>query len=253
MEIVRKPLQGTVNIIRFNWHFYLLALIAIVSLLLTADYFPSTAFLCYIGAVLILLPLFISLSVSFFAYDFSPLYSLPWLGHLSGGKNQTIVNIHAGFDETSGILKQKLPHDQFYVFDFYDPAKHTEVSIKRARKIYPATPGTKTIRTNHIPLPNHSVDKAFIIFSAHEIRDRTERICFFKELNRIVKLGGEILVTEHLRNLSNFLAYNIGFLHFYPLKSWQNVFGEASLKVSGQVKTTPFITTFILTKNGIES
>jgi hypothetical protein len=36
MGAIRKPLQGVTNIIRFNWHFYVIAL-AIVSLLIVVD------------------------------------------------------------------------------------------------------------------------------------------------------------------------------------------------------------------------
>lgn len=253
MAAIRKPLQGTINIIRFNWHFYLLALMTVILLLAAAEYFPLIALFGYAAAILVLLLILSSLAVSCFVYDLSGLYSLHWLDHLSPNKNDMIVNINAGFDETSEILKARLPHRRFYLFDFYDPAKHTEVSIKRARKMYPPPDGTQMIRTSSIPLEDNSADKVFVIFAAHEIRDTREKILFFKELKRVLKPGGKILVTEHLRDLPNYLAYHIGSFHFYPLQSWKNLFGEAGLEISGRFKTTPFITTFMLIKNGTES
>ena len=46
-----------------------------------------------------------------------------------------ITNINAGFDETSYILDDKFPNATIKAFDFYDAEKHTEASIKRARKV----------------------------------------------------------------------------------------------------------------------
>ena len=135
-----------------------------------------------------------------------------------------MVNIHAGFDETSILLSTKFPDAELIVFDFYDPEKHTEVSIKRARKAYPSYPNTKKIITSTIPLGDSCADKIFVTLAAHEIRDDNERIIFFKELYRILKTGGQIFVTEHHRDLYNFIAYTIGFFHFHSYSTWTNTF-----------------------------
>ena len=90
----------------------------------------------------------------------------------------------------------------------------------------------------------------FVILAAHEIREEQERIQFFKELRRIVKSKGSIYITEHLRDIPNFLAYNIGFFHFYTRSTWLKTFQKAALNVEKEIKITPFISTFILSKNG---
>jgi hypothetical protein len=89
----------------------------------------------------------------------------------------------------------------------------------------------------------------FAFLSAHEIRDEQERVVFFKELGRIVKASGRIIVTEHLRDIPNFLAYNIGFLHFHSKTSWLNTFKESGLRIEKEIKNTTFISTFILVKD----
>jgi SAM-dependent methyltransferase len=190
----------------------------------------------------------VSLTVSFYIYDRSGLYDLEWIepNELKG----TILNIHAGFDETSELLIGRFKNADFLMLDFYDPAIHTEVSIKRARLRYPPHDSTKQISTTSLPFEANSIDLIFIIFSAHEIRDEAERILFFQELERILKQGGKIYVTEHLRDLPNFLAYNIGFFHFYSKRMWQRVFKEAHLPLIKEIKFTPFISTFILEKHG---
>ncbi|SEF67053.1 Methyltransferase domain-containing protein [Halpernia humi] len=250
METLRKPFQGVTNIIRFNWHFYILSLLFLCALFFLKIVLPEN----YSPYLLILIvTIFIttasSLLVSFFVYDCTDLYELNWIKNTD--ENLKIVNINAGFDEISAVLKHKFKNAEFSIFDFYNPKTHTEVSIKRARKVYPNFPETIEISTNKIPLKTESVDKIFLFFAAHEIRKDAERIIFFKELHRILKPNGEIYVTEHLRNLPNFLAYNIGFFHFLPKNSWLKTFISASLNIKLKQKKTPFITTFTLQKNGI--
>ncbi len=82
---------------------------------------------------------------------------------------------------------------------------------------------------------------------------KKERINFFKELLRISKPSAKIILTEHLRDLPNFLAYNIGFFHFLPRHYWNKTFRESGLKICKQIKITSFVTTFILEKHGTSS
>lgn len=249
MEKIRKPFQGVWNIVRFNWHFYILSLGILLVLLLLSNYTNPTfrTYLFIIGLV-IFLPTFISLSVSYYVYDLSGLYNLNWITNSIITKKSTIANINAGFDETSILLKDKFPNSELVVYDFYDKKKHTEVSINRARKAYDLFPNTISITANNLPTVDNSVDKIFVIFAAHEIRTAQERIEFFSELKRVLKPKGEILITEHLRDVPNFLAYNIGFLHFYSKRTWLEVFQLAELTLKSEEKITPFISTFRLTK-----
>jgi ubiquinone/menaquinone biosynthesis C-methylase UbiE len=247
MEPIRKPYQGVWNIIKFNWHFYVIAATAIVLLVILAKIFPAFAFYFLCGIALIILPTIISLLVSFYVYDVSKLYSFDWIKNSDEFIN--IVNINAGFDETSGLLSKKYKNAKLHVLDFYDASKHTEISIERARKAYPKYINTQQIATHRIPLENETVDKIFLIFAAHEIRNNEERIVFFKEINRILKSNGEVIVIEHVRDVPNFLAYNIGFFHFLPKRNWLSTFTKANFTINKQLKFTPFITSFTLTKN----
>ncbi|MDC8001143.1 methyltransferase domain-containing protein [Aequorivita todarodis] len=251
MATVRKPLQGVRNIVRFNWHFYLLAL-AFVGVLLFLGYFLNNSFagMVFTIAIMIVFLTLVSLGVSCYIYDFSGLYSFNWMERFTSEKESRVVNIHAGFDETSEILQRKFPKSKLTVLDFYDPQKHTEVSIKRARKAYPPYPGTQQITTASLPLAHQSADSVFLIFAAHEIRDMKERELFFKELRRIVAPNGKIIVTEHLRDIPNFLAYTVGFFHFYSKASWKKLFKTSGFKISSEIKCTPFISTFILEPDG---
>ena len=250
MDKVRKPFQGISNIIRFNWHFYLIAIVLILLILLLSVYSNSTIkSILQIFALLISITIFISLIVSYYVYDLSSFYKFRWIKN--NDDNISIININAGFDETSELLKRKFINSNLTALDFYNPKKHTEVSIKRARKKYPPYPNTKKTETSKIEIESNSIDKIFVILSAHEIRNEKERIAFFSELNRILNPKGQIIVIEHLRDISNFLAYNIGAFHFYSKSSWLNTFNKSKLRVISEIKNTPFISIFTLEKNGI--
>ena len=242
---MRQPFQGVTNIVRFNWHFYLIALVGVGLGLWLASWLGGwwmVAGLCVaFGAITTMI---ISLIVSWYIYDWSDLYRMTWLPDLEPGSR--MVNIHAGFDETSALLAKRYPDAQLQVFDFYDPQLHTEVSIKRARKAYPTYPGTEVISTAEISLADNSVDVIFLLLAAHEIRDDDERSAFFGRLSYALKPGGSIIVTEHLRDSANFLAYTVGAFHFLPYEDWQRTFRKAALAVKKEGKLTPFLTTFTL-------
>lgn len=258
MERLRKPCQGVFNIIRFNWHYYVLSVLSVTGLCVVS-WFTMVPYsgIAEALSIVISFSILISLLVSTYIYDYSALYRLTWLNQFEIGKNKMLVNIHAGFDETSILLKQKYisasNEDKLQVFDFYDPAKHTEVSIQRARKAYPGYHGTVAIETTHIPLPDECVDVVFNILAAHEIREEEERVTFFKEQHRILRPAGKIIVTEHLRDVANFMAYNIGFFHFHSKATWSRTFQSAGFRTETVIKITPFITTFILVKHGTPS
>jgi ubiquinone/menaquinone biosynthesis C-methylase UbiE len=252
MEPVRKPFQGVGNIVRFNWHLYVLSLSISFTGCLVANFFsePYRLFL-YLFCILVLSTTLISLMVSFYIYDLSGLYKFDWLDdELKNTDKIKIVNINAGFDETSTLLKDKFSSAELMVLDFYDPLTHTEISIKRARKAYPSFPATVKVTTTNLPLEDNSADYVFMIFAAHEIREEKERMDFFREINRVVKPTGQVIVVEHLRDVPNFLAYTIGFLHFHTASSWLKTFQASKLKIKKEIKLTPFISTFILDKNG---
>lgn len=251
---MRKPFQGTWNIIRFNWHLYLLSMALLLFLFLLTGLL-NPAIDLYIQSLFwfITSSTILSLLVSFYVYDVSALYKLGWLSGFDGKEKKVIVNIHAGFDETSALLKERYPEANLAVLDFYDPLKHTEIAIKRARKAYPPFAETEKVETTKLPLEDHVADIIFVFFSAHEIRSGEERIAFFSELNRIMKPAGKAVVTEHLRDTANFLAYNIGFFHFFSKPLWLKTFQASNLQVQKELKITPFVSSFLLIKNGATS
>jgi hypothetical protein len=246
-QLNRKPFQGVLNVIKFNWHFYMLALCAIIFLLLVKSFLNST-FQVVINVVtwLAVASILISLIVTMYVYDYSNFYTFDWVNSLCLKKDSSIINIHAGFDETSEIIQHKFSPEIFNVFDFYDPGKHTEISIKRARKHRYIFPGTKPINTENPQFDLQKADYIFLLLAAHEIRNDVERITFFIKLKSLLNTDGKIIVAEHLRNIPNFIAYTIGALHFFSKRKWKYTFDRAGFTAASEIKLNSFITAFIL-------
>lgn len=247
----RKPLQGVLNVVRFNWHFYILALLAAIFLIASTLFTPNEfKFICYLLISLILIPTLISLLVTYYIYDYSKIYDLTFLDKFQIKPTDNLVNINAGFDEFSFIISNKFKTEKLHVFDFYNPEKHTEISIERARKVSKIYPNTATIETSKLPLEANSVAYVFLFFAAHEIRNQQERIVFFQEIEKSLNQNGKIIILEHLRDIPNFMAYTIGFFHFLSKSDWQKTFKSSNLSIKTETKITPFLSLFILQKNG---
>lgn len=245
---VRKRLQGVTNIIRFNWHFYLIGLLSLALLVIVWTCLGSTAAnaIVVVAIVAVSWNLFVSLAVSAYVYDFSGFYTLTWLRRYLQTDGNRVANVHAGFDETSGLIAGLHPMVSLSVYDFYDAARHTEVSIRRARAAYGAYPGTTQMDTRNAVLADGTYDLILLILAAHEIRSEAEAVSFFSGLKDHLAHGGRIIVVEHLRDTANFMAYTIGFFHFLSRRRWLRVFNAAGLVVEAEEKINPFISLFCL-------
>lgn len=252
MGIERRKLQGVLNILSFNRHFYFFGFIAL-ALIVTSTYFITWhTYLYYITLAGFAYGLIMPLLVSAYVYDLSGFYDFDWLRRmqLSDSPESYNLNINAGFDETSYLIKEILPHSKLQVYDFYDADRHTEAAIVRARKVSSVYPNTQHISTTSFPLEEDVIDNIFLISAAHEIRSQEEKILFLKECKRVCKSGGQIIMVEHLRDLPNFLAFSIGFTHFFSSSTWQQAFSEAGFSKVEEDKFTSFMSIFKCTKDG---
>jgi SAM-dependent methyltransferase len=246
----RGPYQGIAQILRFNWRFYAGTAIAIAALWLVVPRLPLPQ-----GARLLLLAATLpalywmgaSLVASHYIYDRFPLYDLNWIADSLTRPPQRWANIHAGLDETSHRLAALFPQAEGAILDIYDPREMTEPSIEQARR----APGPSRMKAVHadwraLPLEDHALDVALVLFAAHELRHHDARVQFFGELVRALRSDGEVVVMEHLRDWPNFLAFGPGFLHFFSRVSWRRAVAEAGLQVRIEFSVTPFVHVFIL-------
>ena len=246
MEIKRRKFQGVLNILSFNRHFYVFGLAALTLIITSHLVFIWSNLLYWIIVLAFLYGLIMPLIVSAYVYDFSGYYNFNWLKSYNIGDSTTkqILNINAGFDETSFIIKNIFPQSDLKVFDFYNAEQHTEPAIIRARKVSLIYPGTQQIISNSIPLKDNSVDIIFLLSAVHEIRSQEEKVQFLKECYRLCKPNGKVIMVEHLRDFPNFLAFSVGFTHFFSKKAWKKAFEKAGFSSFAETKFTPFMSIF---------
>lgn len=246
MDIKRRKFQGVLNILSFNRHFYIIGLSVLILITISWLAIDWNNLMFYVIAIAFCYGLLMPLIVSAYVYDFSGYYNFKWLKtcNLSDSETQNIININAGFDETSFILKRHFPKSKLNVFDFYNPKQHTEPAIVRARKVSVTYPNTKHIKTDTFPLEETSVNLIFLLSAAHEIRSNKEKVAFLKECKRVCKPNGKVIMVEHLRDFPNFLAFSVGFTHFFSQKTWKKAYLEAGFSAIVETKFTPFMSIF---------
>ena len=246
MEIKRRKFQGLLNILSFNRHFYVFGFITLALIIGSKIIFnwPNNLYWLIILAFIygLIMPLF----VSAYVYDFSGFYNFDWLKKIKieDTKDKFNLNINAGFDDTSFIIKNILPQSNLQVYDFYNAKQHTESAIIRARKVSLVYPNTQQINSNLIPLSDNSVDNIFLLSAIHEIRKHDEKVQFLKECRRVCKPNGNVIMVEHLRDFPNFVAFTVGFTHFFTKATWKKAFDEAGFLSFKEKKFTPFMSIF---------
>ena len=246
MEEKRRKFQGVLNILSFNRHFYVFGLGVLLILFVSHSLlkWPDLFFGIIVAAFLY--GLIMPLLVSAYVYDFSGYYELHWMKELikDQEKVKMIVNINAGFDETSFIIKSNFPQSDLKAFDFYNAKQHTEPAIKRARKVSLVYPNTQQVASSSMPLKDRTVDIVFLLSAVHEIRSHEEKVLFLKECHRLCTPGGKVIMVEHLRDFPNFLAFSVGFTHFFSRAVWKDAFERAGFASFRETKFTPFMSIF---------
>jgi SAM-dependent methyltransferase len=251
VDVDRGPFDGVRNIVHFNWPMYVTACGVGVTAAMAARAIPRDNPVRLVATVLAISPLLLvasSVVVSWWVYDRSILYRWTWLPTLLPHIPTAVVNIHAGFDETSAGLRMLFPDATIQVLDFYDPRVNTEPSIARARDRTRANTSARAVRADAWGLPPATADLVLCCFAAHEIREEAQRIAFFREAARVVAPRGRIVLVEHQRDVANYLAFGPGALHFLSARTWRRAIAAAGLKLVHTSRITPFVSVRALTR-----
>ena len=186
-----------------------------------------------------------SLLVSHYIYDRFPLYDMSWLAGTLSQPPRRWVNIHAGLDETSLALQEMYPAAEVTILDIYDAAEMPEPSIARARREVGSTLASVNADFRKLPLATASADLVTVIFVAHELRRPASKEAFFRELRRVIKPAGRVLLVEHLRDAWNLLAFGPGAFHFFPRSEWLRVTDATGFQLSEEISRTVFVRAFV--------
>lgn len=245
----RGPFQGVVQILRFNWPIYATAAGILIAGAVVIPNLPLPRWIrivIWFAIGLAGLWLAISLVVSHYIYDRAGIYDGEWLSRVFPEPPARFANLHAGFDEFSGLLINLFPRTEALVLDFFDPRVMTEPSIARARTLVTGQAKAQAVNFRSLPFADQEIDAAFLLFAAHELRDTYARVQLLHELRRVLQPGGKIVIAEHLRDLPNFLAFGPGCFHFHSHGEWLRNFAAAGLGTNDEFRLTAFVRVFVL-------
>jgi len=244
---VTRP-SGAVRIFLYNWPTYAATLAGAVALVLVASRISplarDAAVLAGSGAVLWAA---LSLVVSFYVYDQSPLSLGSWVPALLPERCESWATIHAGLDAEID-LDAVMPGLCVGRLDIFDPKIMTAPSIGRARHQTPAEKPATRCHPTALALGDGACDAVIVAFTAHEIRDRDARERFFDEVRRALRTGGRMLLVEHVRDLANFAAFGPGYLHFVARAEWLRLAARAGLAQRSEARITPWVMALLLEK-----
>jgi SAM-dependent methyltransferase len=179
-----------------------------------------------------------SLLATWWAYDRTPLYEWRWLAALVPPPVRRYAVVSAGLDEVSPALRRLYPAAEATLLDLYEGGTG---SIRRARTAYPPPAGTRQADPDHLPVPGGVLDAVFAVFAAHELHTAPRRRALYREIARILRPGGRLVLVEHCRDAANVLAYGPGAWHFYPRAEWLRLGRHAGLEPVAQRTMTPLV------------
>lgn len=246
----RSPFHGTRQILQFNWPFYALATTAmgIGVAALRARRWPT---IIERGAQLGLAAgawwSVTSIFVSWWIYDASPLYKWNWLRAYFPENPHDWATFHAGVDDATPALRE-LFNSHGAAYDFYDAQVMIEPSIHRARAVSQPEVAASAVDFRALNIESDSLDTAFVMLAAHELRAGADRARFFAELKRVLKPDGQLIVAEHVRDAANFAAFGPGAFHFFAASEWRRL--GKSFETVDEFKITPFVQIWVWRRLG---
>lgn len=248
--IGKTRFEGVKRVVLFNWPMYALAAVVAAGLAVvssTASLPSAVRVLAALGVAGALWQTLASLAASYWVYDVSPLHAWNWLTtHVPAPSN--IINVHAGYDETSESLARAYPDARLLVVDFYEALPRREPSIEKAQRLFPGKYEPISRNITGWPVDQDSADLVVLAFAAHELRERSGREAIFKEAARVLGPQGRVVLVEHLRDWPNFLAFGPGFMHFIAEREWRECPAAAGLRLERHFRITPFVGVFLLCK-----
>jgi hypothetical protein len=201
----RAPYQGLLQIFKYNRPFYVRTVAGIIAAIILSVWLPvALNVFALLATGTAAFWVCSSLLVSHYVYNRSGLYRLCCMNQCLSRSPMRWINIHSGIDEISPGIALMFPGSEGQITDMYDPIATTEPSIKRARRL--AAVSSASADRQMLPEPDQEFEAAFLIFAAHELRDHDARVRLLREVARVLRVGGEVGLVEHLRDCANFVA-----------------------------------------------
>ena len=230
--------SGMISTLLYNWPIFAGALFFGLVALGVGLWLPTPWSWILLSSGLASLGLMSTILVaSFVVYDWGRRHEYDRLAELGTlAEARVVVDITCGKLRGSRGLLAHLHRGYYFLIDIYDPDKMTDLALRRARAMEPPLQAQQRIhhrsaKPASLPLPHNWADVIYCHFSLHELRDSADRDAIFRELARILKPEGRLLIAEHSRDWRNFLVFGPGAFSFFSPAAWQQHLAQAGLAI----------------------
>ena len=237
----RGPFHGAWRVVRYNSHWYALALIvcaaSIVLAVTTSS--PLARTLGVAVGVISAWWLMASILASYWIYDRARLNDWTWLlEHIAEPRSgNRWLSLDVGSDLGAGALKDMLPGEVGTARTLALPSGGQTRSLSKAQADAPMVRPSR----GRSDLDGQRFNRVFLLQAAHELRSREDRERLFEEIAEHVAPEGEVVVVEHGLDIPNLLVWGPGAFHHYPVREWIRLAEQAGLRLHHTGRHTPFV------------
>ena len=241
----RDRYQGTARHIYAQWPGYLLRYggLILAFLMIGAGLIMGWQVLVALGIVLLTAVFFLMLAALWTAHklhDADGLQSDDLLFAMSQAQpTDNLANIDLGLRQQAIILSRHLTTGKITVIDVYNPQLATGAGLARARLQAPSTKQDPRLTwyDGHIsllPMPDSSVTAVFMSQVLSEFSQHGDRQTLLREIRRILKPSGRLLVTEQTASWLNWLLAGTSTARLHPTEYWRDLLLEAGFEIHRQ-------------------
>lgn len=247
--------QGTWRYVAANWPAYLLTYGAIVLALIFIGISARRGWLSFIPlalALFLILSYFLLASLWSAHQQFDPGGVRPHdvlfdMAQLSA--TDTFVYIGLGLRAGAVALSRRLTTGEIIVIDVYNPQWTTSHALSRGRaqaKLPPPDPrlSWRVGSIELLPLPDESMPAVILCQVASEFWQHGDRLMLLKEIHRILRPNGRLLLAERVRSQTNWLVLGPAALALPPADYWRTLLLKAGFEVRREQHLADIIACF---------
>ncbi|MBK8987841.1 MAG: methyltransferase domain-containing protein [Chloroflexi bacterium] len=238
----KSPYSGAIRHVWANWPLYLLAYAGIVLALVTIGVSLQKGWLSFVPlslALLLLLSYFLAAALwaAHQLYDAAGLRPQHILFDMAQLRpTDTLVYVDLGVRDLALQLGSRLTSGKIIVVDVYHPQGTMSRSLKRYRARQPHALNDPRLvwqngRVDLLPLPDNSVSTVILHRVVSEFWQQGDRLALLREVYRILRPDGRLLLAERVRSANNWLVMGPGALQLSFADDWRDLLQEAGFVV----------------------
>jgi ubiquinone/menaquinone biosynthesis C-methylase UbiE len=150
-----------------------------------------------------------------------------------------LAMIDLGLRQQAILLSRSLTTGKITVVDVYNPQLTTDSALAHARREAPPAKTDPRLvwydgHFNLLPLPDASVEAVFMFQVLSEFNQHGDRQVLLREVRRILKPSGRLLITEQSASWLNWLLVRHGGANLQPVEYWQDLLQGAGFDILRQ-------------------